>query len=866
MASRKQEIRKEIKKKNAKLGIDVEAAKNIVDLQDQQGEDIHVEDFKNEEYNGEVIPFSTTPQKTKKGFVSKIKGVFDDERKQLKKLDKIAQEIISLEDKYSALSDEELANQTNVLKEKLNNGSELDDILIDAFAVAREAAWRQIHLKAFKVQLMGGIALHNGDIAEMKTGEGKTLTSIFPVYLNALTGKGVHVITVNDYLAERDARNNGKVLEFLGLTVGLNKRELTPQQKQEAHGCDVTYTTNAELGFDYLRDNMVTSMEDKVLVKGLNYALIDEVDSILIDESRTPLIISGGKKQTANLYIQSDRFVKTLIAPEYETDKFTHEKTLISGDYDIDEKTRQIMLSEDGVHKAEKFFKIKNLYDIEHTQLVHHINQALKANYIMMREVEYVVSDEKEIVIVDQFTGRMMPGRAYSDGLHQAIEAKEGVPIKEETSTLATITYQNFFRLYEKLAGMTGTAKTEEEEFLSTYNMKVVVIPTNRPVARKDLPDEIYAHKKDKYAALVREVKRLYETGQPVLVGTIAVETSEVISQLLNKEHIPHEVLNAKNHAREAEIIAKAGRPKSVTIATNMAGRGTDIKLTEESRKLGGLAVLGSERHESRRIDNQLRGRSGRQGDPGFSRFYVSLEDSLMVRFGGDKLQKLFEKMGDEQIESKAVTKSITMAQKRVEGYNFDMRKQLLDYDDVLRRQREIIYAQRNRILEADEVHDMVRVVFEKTIEQTLQANLSDQKKQTIDVAGVVKSIEMMGMAEDKAIRANELEGKSYDEVKEYCVNKIWNEYEAEIKDVKRQFLPFEKTVVLRNIDRNWINHIDMMDKLRSGIYLRSYAQNNPLQQYVQEGFDMFEEMNQRIDREITFFLLKVRIRKEHAA
>ena len=558
--------------------------------------------------------------------------------------------------------------------------------------------------------------------------------------------------------------------------------------------------------------------------------------------------------------------MKTLGAPEYETDKFTHEKTLISGDYDIDEKTRQIMLSEDGVHKAEKFFKIKNLYDIEHTQLVHHINQALKANYIMMKEVEYVVSDEKEIVIVDQFTGRMMPGRAYSDGLHQAIEAKEGVPIKEETSTLATITYQNFFRLYEKLAGMTGTAKTEEEEFLSTYNMKVVVIPTNRPVARKDLPDEIYAHKKDKYAALVREVKRLYETGQPVLVGTIAVETSEVISQLLNKEHIPHEVLNAKNHAREAEIIAKAGRPKSVTIATNMAGRGTDIKLTEESRKLGGLAVLGSERHESRRIDNQLRGRSGRQGDPGFSRFYVSLEDSLMVRFGGDKLQKLFEKMGDEQIESKAVTKSITMAQKRVEGYNFDMRKQLLDYDDVLRRQREIIYAQRNRILEADEVHDMVHVVFEKTIEQTLQANLSDQKKQTIDVAGVVKSIEMMGMAEDKAIRASELEGKSYEEAKEYCVNKIWNEYEAEIKDVKRQFLPFEKTVVLRNIDRNWINHIDMMDKLRSGIYLRSYAQNNPLQQYVQEGFDMFEEMNQRIDREITFFLLKVRIHKEHAA
>lgn len=791
--------------------------------------------------------------------------LFSEEQRELSALEKIADQVLKYEPEMQALSDDELRAKTDEYRKRMADGETVDDLLPEAFATAREAAYRVINEKPYKVQIMGSVAMHKGDISEMKTGEGKTLTATMCVYLNALAGQGVHVITVNEYLAGRDAAWMGEIYRFLGLTVGVNTRDLKPREKRDVYACDITYTTNSELGFDYLRDNMVTEVEDRVM-RGLHMAVIDEVDSVLIDESRTPLIISGGKKQTANLYIQSDRFVKTLIAPEYETDKFTHEKTLISGDYDIDEKTRQIMLSEDGVHKAEKFFKIKNLYDIEHTQLVHHINQALKANYIMMREVEYVVSDEKEIVIVDQFTGRMMPGRAYSDGLHQAIEAKEGVPIKEETSTLATITYQNFFRLYEKLAGMTGTAKTEEEEFLSTYNMKVVVIPTNRPVARKDLPDEIYAHKKDKYAALVREVKRLYETGQPVLVGTIAVETSEVISQLLNKEHIPHEVLNAKNHAREAEIIAKAGRPKSVTIATNMAGRGTDIKLTEESRKLGGLAVLGSERHESRRIDNQLRGRSGRQGDPGFSRFYVSLEDSLMVRFGGDKLQKLFEKMGDEQIESKAVTKSITMAQKRVEGYNFDMRKQLLDYDDVLRRQREIIYAQRNRILEADEVHDMVHVVFEKTIEQTLQANLSDQKKQTIDVAGVVKSIEMMGMAEDKAIRASELEGKSYDEVKEYCVNKIWNEYEAEIKDVKRQFLPFEKTVVLRNIDRNWINHIDMMDKLRSGIYLRSYAQNNPLQQYVQEGFDMFEEMNQRIDREITFFLLKVRIRKEHAA
>ena len=486
------------------------------------------------------------------------------------------------------------------------------------------------------------------------------------------------------------------------------------------------------------------------------------------------------------------------------------------------------MLSEDGVRKAEAYFNVDNLYDLDHTQLVHHINQALKANYIMTNEIEYVVSEDQEIVIVDQFTGRLMPGRAYSDGLHQAIEAKEGVPIKEETSTLATITYQNFFRLYDRLAGMTGTAKTEEEEFLSTYNMKVIVIPTNKPVIREDLPDEVYARKNIKYRALVNEVKRLYDKGQPVLVGTIAVETSELISNLLKKEGIPHEVLNAKNHAREAEIIAKAGRPKSVTIATNMAGRGTDIKLTTESRELGGLAVLG-----------------------------------LMVRFGGDKVQKLFDKMGDEKIESKAVTKSITMAQKRVEGYNFDMRKQLLDYDDVLRRQREIIYAQRNRILESDDVHDMVKLIFEKTIEQTLQANLMDTKKQAVDAAGVVKSLEMMGLTDEKRIHVSDIDNKSYDDMKTYILDRMWTEYEKEIEPVKAQFLPFEKTVVLRNIDRNWIAHIDRMDKLRSGIYLRSYAQNNPLQQYVQEGFDMFEEMNQRIDREITFFLMKVRIRRE---
>ena len=791
-----------------------------------------------------------------------LMSLFSEEKREISSLGKEADKVLKLEPQMQALSDDELRACTEKYKERLKNGETVEDILYEAFATAREAAYRVINEKPYRVQIMGALAMHKGDIAEMKTGEGKTLTATMAVYANALAGQGVHVITVNEYLAGRDAAWMGEIYRFLGLTVGVNKRELSPKQKKEAYDCDITYTTNSELGFDYLRDNMVTRVEDRVM-RGLHMAIIDEVDSVLIDESRTPVIISGGKKNTANLYIQADKFVKTLIAPEYETDSFTHEKKLVSGDYDIDEKTRQVMLSEDGVTKAEKYFKISNLYDVDHTQLVHHINQALRANYIMTKEVEYVVSDEQEIVIVDQFTGRLMPGRAYSDGLHQAIEAKEGVPIKEETSTLATITYQNFFRLYEKLAGMTGTAKTEEEEFLSTYNMRVVCIPTNRPSAREDLPDEIYAHKSDKFEALVREVKALHHKGQPVLVGTIAVETSELISQMLKKEGVPHNLLNAKNHAKEAEIVALAGRPKSVTIATNMAGRGTDIKLTAESRELGGLAVLGSERHESRRIDNQLRGRSGRQGDPGFSRFYVSLEDDLMVRFGGNKLQKLFEKVDDEKIESKAVTRSITMAQKRVEGYNFDARKQLLDYDDVLRRQREIIYEERNKVLESQEVHEMVHTIFENTLNATVDANLTDKK--SVDCTSLEKSLEMMGLQDNRAVHASELENKKVDEVKAYLLDKVWKGYEDEIHLVKDQFYPFEKTVVLRNIDRNWIQHIDQMDKLRGGIYLRSYAQNNPLQQYVEEGFQMFDEMNARINQEITFFLLKVRIRQEQA-
>ena len=732
MASRKEQIRRELKKKQEKEGLNPDAVKDIVDLKDDTGEDIKVEDFHGE-YNGEVIPFSTTPHSTKKGLVAKIKGVFDDERKQLKKLDKMADEVLSLEPKYQAMSDDELANQTNVFKEALASGKTLDDIIIDAYAVVREAAYRKLGLKAFKVQIMGPITLHEGDIAEMKTGEGKTLTSIFPVYLNALTNKGVHVVTVNDYLAGRDAQNNGLVFNFLGLTVGLNKRELTPLQKQQAHGCDITYTTNAELGFDYLRDNMVTRLEDKVLVKGLNYALIDEVDSILIDESRTPLIISGGRKNTAALYLQADKFVKSL-----QADK----------DYEVDIESKTVALTASGIAKAEKGFKLNNLYDPQHTSLVHRINQALKANYVMTRDVEYIIATDDgshhiknaKIMIIDQFTGRVMPGRAYSDGLHQAIEAKEGVPIKEETETRATITYQNFFRLFNKLAGMTGTAKTEEEEFRLIYNMRVIEIPTNRPVIRDDRNDKIYSTKANKFKALCDEVVARNSYGQPILIGTVSVETSEVLSKMLNRRKIKHNVLNAKNHAKEAEIIEKAGQRGAVTIATNMAGRGTDIKLGEGVAEIGGLAVIGSERHESRRIDNQLRGRSGRQGDPGYSVFYVSFEDELMERFAGERLSSFKDYLDDDQaIENKMVTKAIESAQKRVEGQNFDARKHILEYDDVMRQQREIMYKERDDIMSEDSLDDIVKGMFNQAIEMTVrQYTKHDGKHDMIDVAGVV--------------------------------------------------------------------------------------------------------------------------------
>lgn len=775
-----------------------------------------------------------------------IERLLNGEKKTLHNLEKTAEQVMALANDMEALSDDALREKTQEYKHRYEEGETLDSLLVEAFATSREAARRTIGEYPYKVQIMGAVAMHQGDIAEMKTGEGKTLTSTMCVYLNALSGKGVHVVTVNDYLAGRDAEWMGQIYRFLGLSVGVNSRPLTPSQKRDAFNCDITYTTNAELGFDYLRDNMVTDVKDRVL-RGLHVAIVDEVDSILVDESRTPLIISGGAKKTANLYLQADAFAKRLKGDDFE----------------IDEKTRQIMLSEKGVSVAERYFKIKNLYDVDHTQLVHHITQALKANYIMKNEVEYVVQDD-EIVIVDQFTGRTMPGRAYSDGLHQAIEAKEGVSIKEETSTLATITYQNFFRLYDKLAGMTGTAKTEEEEFLDIYNMRVIEIPTNRPVQRIDYPDAIFANPRLKFAALVKEVKELYEKGQPVLVGTISVETSELVHELLRKERIPHEVLNAKNHAREAEIIAKAGRPKSVTIATNMAGRGTDIKLTDESRALGGLVVLGSERHESRRIDNQLRGRSGRQGDPGYSRFYVSLKDELMIRFGGDKFEKLFESMGDAQIESKMVTKSISQAQKRVEGYNYDVRKQLLDYDDVLRKQREIMYEQRNFVLENEDVHGIVRDMIDRVIDSVVDANVDHTRHdESVDYAGVLQGLELLGLEEKDNLKLEEIQGKEKNDVTTYCAEKIFTLYDDKIKDIRDEFKQFEKNIVLRNMDRNWIEHIDMMDKLRNGIHLRSYAQNNPLQAYIQEGYEMFEEMQARIAREVVFFALKVQVERK---
>ena len=753
-------------------------------------------------------------------------GFFD--RRAIRKYSREADKVLAYEKTMAALSDEELRAKTDYFKEQLAKGKTLDDIKFEAFAVAREAAKRTIHEFPFKVQVMGSLVMHAGDVAEMKTGEGKTLTATMATYLNALSGKGVHVVTVNEYLSGRDAEWMGQIYRFLGLTVGVNARAKTTSEKREAYLCDITYTTNSELGFDYLRDNMATDMNRRVL-RGLNFCIVDEADSILIDESRTPLIISGGVKTSSSQYTVADRFCKAL------------KKNV---DFTVDVKEKTVALTDDGNAKAERMFGIKNLYDPEYFDLVHRIHNALKANYIMQRDVDYLVDGEGQVQIIDQFTGRVLPGREWSDGLHQAVQAKENVTIKQETVTMATITYQNFFRLYKKMAGMTGTAKTEEEEFRKIYNMRVVCVPTNRPVIREDAIDYIYAHKGPKLAALIEEVKKRHEKGQPILIGTVSVESSEEISALLTAAGLQHEMLNAKNHAREAEIIALAGRKGAITLATNMAGRGTDIKIDDEVRALGGLCVFGTERHESRRIDNQLRGRSGRQGDPGFSRFYVSFDDTLLVRFAADAMRNYIEKnFGDEALESRIVSNAVTSAQKKIEGMNFDTRKSLLDYDDVLAKQRQNVYDKRDRIIEGSDIKDIVDDMFAQTgmflAKKSVPQGSSDQ---LISADLLIKQVEPRFLPEgtiNKTAYEDDLMENCGQDLGELILRRYMH---------KRSKLPteicdkIERDLILHCIDQNWTKHIDAMARLREGIHLRSYANVNPLQEYVNEGYDMFRE------------------------
>ena len=776
-----------------------------------------------------------------------LKKLFNHEYKELEKFKKIADEVMALDEEYSKLTDKKLKNKTKEFKDRLADGETLEDIKVEAFATAREAAYRVIGEKPYYVQILGGLAIHYGNISEMRTGEGKTLTSTMPAYLNALTGEGVHIITVNEYLAGRDAEWMGEIYRFLGLTVGVNYRELTAKEKREAYNSDILYSTNNEIGFDYLRDNMVVKASDRV-ARPYNFAIIDEVDSVLIDEARTPLIISGGFMKSANLYMQTDKFAKSLKENE---------------GYIYDEKTKAVSLDQTGIAKAEKMFGVDNLYDISHTNLVHFINQALKANYAMKLDVDYVVQDG-QIVIVDPFTGRLMKGRAYSEGLHQAIEAKEGVKINEETKTLATITFQNLFRMYKKLSGMTGTAKTEEEEFRDIYNMYVITIPTNKPVARQDFGDLLFATKEGKYNAIVNEIKERHATGQPVLVGTVAVETSELISEKLKKKRIPHEVLNAKNHAREAEIIAKAGDKGAVTIATNMAGRGTDIKLTDEVKELGGLFVIGTERHESRRIDNQLRGRSGRQGDPGASQFCVSFEDDLMVRFGTDRAKFMLQRVGfseDVSIRNKMLSNSIESAQKRVEGNNFDLRKTLLEYDDVINEQRGIIYEKRNQVLDMESIHELTLESFKNFISDVVYSHLDENDNLSRnDKSEILETIN--DLLKNKII-FDEIEYKNSEEIIDYLYQKLSFEYEEKLKNIPEEVTnEFEKAITLRVIDTHWMEHINTMAHLREGIHLRSYAQNNPLREYKSEGFALFDELLAKIDAQATTYLLKAEVRQ----
>ncbi len=780
-----------------------------------------------------------------------FKSLFDSGYKELKRVEKIADKICALADDYKKMTDEELQGQTVKFRERLKNGETIDDLLIEAFATVREASTRVLHMTPFRVQVVGALALHGGNIAEMKTGEGKTLTSTMVAYLNALPGEGVHIVTVNEYLASRDAKEMGELFKWLGLTVGLNLRELSSEEKKAQYNCDITYSTNNELGFDYLRDHMVTYKEAMVQ-RPLNFAIVDEVDSILIDEARTPLIISGGQKNNDNLYQQADLFVKGL---EKDTD------------FEVDEKTKHVVLLEKGMEKAERFFGVDNLYDVKYVSLLHRIQNGLRANYVMFKDVDYVVKDNA-VIIVDQFTGRLMYGRQFSEGLHQALEAKEHVEIKKETRTIATITFQNYFRMYKKLAGMTGTAKTEEEEFRNIYNMYVVEVPTNLPVIRIDDPDLMFLTMKAKFDAIAKDIAERYHRGQPVLVGTISIETSELLSELLRKKGIPHDVLNAKQHEREAEIIAHAGEARHVTIATNMAGRGTDIKLGPGVKELGGLAVLGTERHESRRIDNQLRGRSGRQGDPGYTRFYLSAEDELMRRFGSESFKSMLaylvtEKGKDDEtpLESKMFSRFVESAQKKIEGNNFDTRKNVVEYDEVLRKQRDIIYGQRASILFLDDISDIIIKMMTNTGYRIANNTISENNRNMIDSVRFLKEIDgvyfPLGF-----ITKEEVENKTIDEAIDLFVNKS-----KEILESRKEQFPIEiyreflKVVLLRVVDTYWMDHIDAMSELRQSVGLQAYAQKNPLREYQEVGFDKFEEMIQNIESDATKFINRAQIK-----
>ena len=778
-----------------------------------------------------------------------LKRIIENDKGELRRLEKMADKVIKYEDEMAALTDEQLQAKTVEFKQRYQNGESLDSLLYEAFAVVREGAKRVLGLFPYKVQVMGGIVLHHGDVPEMRTGEGKTLTATMPVYLNALSGKGVHVVTVNEYLSERDATEMGELYSWLGLSVGINLAAKSPMEKKEAYLCDITYSTNSEIGFDYLRDNMVVRAETMVQ-RPLNYALVDEVDSILIDEARTPLIVSGANAvETSQLYHMADQYVKSL-------DK---------DDYIIDIQSKTIGLSDSGIDKAESYFNLSNLYDIENVALTHFIDNALRANYIMTLDIDYVVSEDQEILIVDQFTGRTMEGRRYSDGLHQAIEAKEAVPIQDETKTSASITYQNLFRMYKKLSGMTGTGKTEEEEFREIYNIRVIPIPTNRPVQRIDHPDLLFASLEAKFKAVVEDVKARHQKGQPILVGTVAVETSDYISKKLVAAGIPHEVLNAKNHYKEAQIIMNAGQRGAVTIATNMAGRGTDIKLGEGVRELGGLCVIGTERHESRRIDNQLRGRSGRQGDPGESQFYLSLEDDLMKRFGSERLKTVFERfnMSDEAIESRMLTRQVEAAQKRVEGNNYDTRKQVLQYDDVMREQREIIYAQRYDVITADrdlapEIHAMIKRTINRVVDNHARSKQNEKLEAILNFA-------KYNLLPEDSISLEDLSGLSDKAIKEELFQRalvVYNNQVAKLRD-EEAVKEFQKVLILRVVDNKWTDHIDALDQLRNAVGLRGYAQNNPVVEYQAEGFRMFNDMIGSIEFDVTRLMMKAQIHEQ---